>query len=62
MKELIPGKKDSAFLRTWKLVAIVAMVYLTAISIFWYMKKFDFVILVFVLFSVVHFMVRTEES
>ncbi|GET26867.1 hypothetical protein [Prolixibacter sp. NT017] len=62
MKELIPGKNDSRFLKTWKLVAIIAMVYLTIISIFWYMKKFDFVVLVFVLFSVVHFMVRTEES
>jgi hypothetical protein len=62
MKELIPGKKDSPLLRTWKLVAIVAMIYLTTISIFWYMKKFDFVILVFVLFSIVHFMVRTDES
>jgi hypothetical protein len=62
MKELIPGKNDSLLLRTWKLVAIVAMIYLTTISIFWYMKKFDFVVLVFVLFSVVHFMVSAEES
>jgi hypothetical protein len=62
MKELIPGKKDSPLLRTWKLVAMVAMLYLTTISIFWYMKKFDFVILVFVIFSVVHFLVRTDET
>ncbi|WP_025863117.1 hypothetical protein [Prolixibacter bellariivorans] len=62
MKELVPGKNDSLLLKTWKLAAIVAMIYLTAISIFWYMKKFDFVVLVFVLFSFVHFLVREVES
>jgi hypothetical protein len=62
MKELIPGKNDSLLLKTWKLAAIVSMIYLTAISVFWYMKKFDFVVLVFVLFSFVHFLVREEES
>jgi|GEM_PF-5192348 len=60
MKELIPGKNDSLLLKTWKLTAIFAMVYLTLISIFWYMEKFDFVVLIFVLFSVVHFMVRDD--
>lgn len=58
MRRLLPSKENNRIIKLWKLSWWFSTIYLTIGSFMWNLKKFDYVLILFVAVSFVHFLTQ----